>query len=312
MVQENQIAKNPTRQDTINSIVSRTPPNIDWTSLGFAHVPTFSHICYTWKEGKWDSGVLSDDPTITLHIAATVFHYGQSCFEGLKAFKMRDGKVRVFRPELNAERMQATCEASSMAKVPTELFLEGIKRVIEDNYDFVPPYGSNGALYVRPFVIGSGPQVGLSPSEEYKFMVFVNPVGEYYKGGVSNPAKAVVLHELDRAAPFGTGHAKLGGNYSPGLGPTNLAKKHGYTVLLFFDAATHSYIEEFATSNFAALTPPDANGKRHYVTPKSRSILNSVTNRSLADVAEKRLGMVVERRAVPWSEVKDGKFDEVR
>ncbi|KAI9020444.1 aminotransferase [Hyaloraphidium curvatum] len=287
---------------------------IDWNNLGFGLFPTKSHIEYTWKEGKgWDSGVLVNDPHITLHIAATVFHYGQSCFEGMKAYRMKDGKVRIFRPDVNAERIEVSADASAMVAPPKELFLEACRRVIADNIDFVPPYGTGGALYIRPFLFGSGPQVGLHEADEYKFVVFVNPVGDYYKGGVTpaGMAKALIPYHLDRAATYGVGHAKLGGNYSPGLKPTTAAKKRGYTVLLFLDAKTNSYIEEFATSNFIAITPPDANGKRHYATPSSQSILNSVTNQSLYEIAEKKLGWIVERRDISWDEVKSGAFNEV-
>ncbi|KAI9209925.1 aminotransferase [Polychytrium aggregatum] len=283
---------------------------IDWNNLRFNIIPTNSHIRYTWKNGQWDDGVVETDPYITLSIAATVLHYGQSCFEGLKAFRMKDGKVRVFRPELNAERLIDSCQTASMPAPSVELFLDAVRKAVEANIEFVPPYGSMGSMYIRPFVFGSGPQIGLHAAEEYTFMIFVNPVGDFYKGGVGNPVTALIQHSLDRAAPYGSGHLKLGGNYAPILKPTEEAHKRGYTVNLFLDAAEHKYVEEFATSNFAALTPV-VNGTRTYVTPKSRSILNSVTNRSLEELAHAVFGWTTQRRAVEWTEVENGAFNEV-
>ncbi|KAI8927563.1 aminotransferase [Entophlyctis helioformis] len=273
-----------------------TEPALDWSKLAFDIVETSSHVVYTWRGGVWDAGVAvqgSATATIPLSVFATALHYGQSCFEGLKAFRMRDGKVRVFRPELNARRMIQSCEALAMAAPPVDLFVAAVLRAVRDNLAFVPPYGSAGSLYIRPLVMGSGPQIGLSPADEFKFVVLVNP------------------HGFDRAAPRGTGHIKLGGNYAPALGPTLKAKKQGYTVMLFLDPKTGQYVEEFATSNFAALSKPDDAGRRVYVTPKSRSILQSVTNRSLAEIAAKVYGWTVERRPVPWTEVLAGAFDEV-
>ena len=191
------------------------------------------------------------------------------------------------------------------------MFLDAIYRVVKDNQDYVPPYGKSGSMYIRPFVIGSGPMLGLSAAREYLFIVLVNPVGDYYKGGVSNPVKALIKWGFDRAAPFGSGHVKLGGNYAPTLAPTTEAKKQGYTVLLFLDAKTNKFVEEFATSNFAGLTKPDDSGKRTYVTPRSASVLASVTNRSLLELAALHFGWHVERRQVSWEEIKSGVFDEI-
>lgn len=198
-----------------------------------------------------------------------------------------------------------------MAAPPEELFLTAIRRAVEANIDYVPPYGSNGALYIRPFVFGSGAQVGLSPAKEYMFMVLVNPVGEYYRGGMGNPTKALIKHKFDRAAAYGTGQVKVGGNYAPSLAPTLEAKEKGYTVMLFLDSRENKYVDEFATSNFAALTAPRSDGKRSYVTPRSTSALASVTNRSLCELAARRFGWTVERRRVEWEEVRSGKFEEV-
>ena len=284
---------------------------INWDNLGFDYVSTKSFIRYIWKDGKWDQGTLLSDPSITLNLASTVFHYGQSCFEGLKAFHMKDGKIRIFRPHLNATRLYNSCKALSLEPPPLELFLEAVQRVVQDNKEYVPPYGINGSLYIRPFVIGTEPLLGLSPSNQVQFLVFVNPVGSYYSGEIGKPVKALIQYGFDRASANGTGHVKVGGNYAPCYGPTLEAKKKGYTVTLFLDSKESKYIEEFSTSNFAALTAPDESGVRCYVTPKSKSILPSVTNRSLSELARRRFGWKVERRPITWEEVKNGAFQEV-
>ncbi|KAJ3051987.1 hypothetical protein HK097_006997 [Rhizophlyctis rosea] len=288
------------------------PKTIDWDNIPFDYVRTRSFIKYTWREGLWNEGELVTDGTLTMDVAATALHYGQSAFEGLKAFRMKDGKIRVFRPELNAHRLIKSCAATSMIPPTVDLFLLALKRVIEDNIDYVPPYESSGSLYIRPFVVGSGGQLGLSPAPEFYFCIFVNPVGDYYKGGMGNPVKALISHSFDRAAPHGTGAVKLGGNYAPAFLPSNAAKTRGYAVMLFLDPRTQTYIDEFATSNFAALTAPNPSDKtRTYVTPKSPSVLPSVTNRSLTELARKHLGWHVERRQISWEEVKQGKFEEM-
>ncbi|KXS14342.1 branched-chain-amino-acid transaminase [Gonapodya prolifera JEL478] len=290
----------------------RQKPDIDWKNLGFSYIPTYSHVEYKWRKGQgWDDGRLVKEPYMNIHIAATGLHYGQSSFEGLKAYRMKDGKVRLFRPDKNAERMQISADAVCMVAPPPSIFLEACRRVISDNIDFVPPYGTGGSLYVRPLLFGSGPQIGLHEADEYTFLVLVIPVGEYYKGGVSGSVKALIRNKLDRAAPHGTGHAKLGGNYPAALGPVNEAVKIGYNLLLFLDPATHTHVDEFSSSNFIALTSLDAEGRRTYVTPQSESILNSVTNRTLREIAEKRLGWKVEVRKVPFEEVKKGTYSEV-
>ncbi|KAJ3335783.1 AP-1 complex subunit beta-1 [Gonapodya sp. JEL0774] len=297
---------------TSNGHVTRVKPEIDWKNLGFSYIKTHSHIEYKWKKGQgWDDGKLVTEPFLNLHIAATGLHYGQSAFEGLKAYRMKDGKVRLFRPDKNAERMQISADAVCMVAPPPSLFLEACRRVIIDNLDFVPPYGTGGSLYVRPLLFGSGPQIGLHEADEYTFLVLAIPVGEYYKGGVSGSVKALIRNKLDRAAPHGTGHAKLGGNYPAAIGPVNEAQKIGYQLLLFLDPASHTYVDEFSSSNFIALTAPDADGRRTYVTTKSESILNSVTNRTLREIAEKKLGWKVDVRKVAFEEVKQGNFTEV-
>ncbi|KAI9356960.1 aminotransferase [Zopfochytrium polystomum] len=294
--------------------MSREPtPSIDWAKLGFSYRPAHSYIKYIWRDGAWDEGVLVSGSTeLTLDIAATVFHYGQSCFEGMKAFRMADGRIRIFRPEINAKRLQLSCAAASMPFPPVETFLSALKRVVSDNLAYVPPLSSGGSLYIRPFVIGSGPQVALQPSGEYHFMIFVNPVTGFYDTG-SGPTgvRAIVARDLDRAATHGTGHVKLGGNYAPVMASTTAAKARGFAVNLFLDSATHTCVEEFATSNFAGVKRDPADGTLVYVTPRSGSILKGVTNRSLAELASRVLGWRVERRAVPWDEVRRGEFLEV-
>ena len=276
--------------------------NIDWKSLGFAYMDTNCHVRYVWKDGKWDAGELSTSPYMPIHIAATALHYGQAAFEGLKAFRRKDGKVSLFRPEENAKRMQTTARRTCMAEVPTEMFVDACKRVVKANLDYLPPYGTGGSMYVRPLLFGSGEQIGVAPADEYTFLVLVTPVGAYYKGGLQ-AVKAMVQDEYDRAAPRGTGHIKVGGNYAAGLYPHLEAKKLGYPVELYLDPKEHKWIEEFSTSNFLAITK---DGK--YVTPKSGSILPSITNLTLRQLAQDA-GIPVEVRPVAFDEVKD--FAEV-
>lgn len=269
---------------------------IDWNKLTFSYMQTDCHVRYTWRDGQWDSGCLEQEPYLKLHIAATCLHYGQAAFEGLKAFTCKDGEVRLFRPEMNGKRMAATARRTCMAEVPPAMFVDAVKRVVAANRDYVPPYGTGGSMYVRPLLIGSGPQIGVNPATEYTFMVMVMPVGPYYKGGLK-PVRAIVLDDYDRAAPLGTGHVKVAGNYAASLEPHIVAHDKGYSVVLYLDAREHKYIEEFGTSNFIGITPDG-----RYVTPKSPSILPSVTNDSLQQVA-RDLGMPVEARHVAFDEV---------
>ena len=270
--------------------------NIDWKSLGFAYMDTNCHIRYVWKNGQWSAGELVTSPYMSIHIAATALHYGQEAFEGLKAFCRKDGKVSLFRPQENAKRMQTTARRTCMAEVPEELFVDACQRVVKANIEFVPPYGTGGSMYVRPLLFGSGAQIGVAPADEYTFLVLVTPVGAYYKGGLQ-AVKAMVQDEYDRAAPRGTGHIKVGGNYAAGLYPHLEAKKLGYPVELYLDPKEHKWIEEFSTSNFLAITK---DGK--YVTTKSGSILPSITNMTLQQLA-KDFGIPVEVRAVAFDEV---------
>ncbi len=269
---------------------------IDWNSLGFKYIDTNCHVRYVWKDGTWDAGELVEKPHIDMHIAAACLHYGQAAFEGLKAFRCKDGKVRIFRPEANAKRMANTAHRTCMAGIPEEMFLDAIARVVKANEEYVPPYGTGGSLYIRPLLIGSGPQIGIAPAPEYTFLVLVMPVGPYYKGGLQ-PVKAMIMDEYDRAAPLGVGHVKVAGNYAASLYAHEQAKQAGYPVELYLDAKTHTYVEEFATSNFIGITKDG-----RYVTPDSKSVLPSVTNNTLKQIATD-LGMRVEERPVSYDEL---------
>ena len=271
-------------------------PQIDWNTLGFNYFQTDSHIRYVWRNGAWDAGTLVTEPTINLHIAATCLHYGQAAFEGMKAFSGKDGGVRLFRPQMNARRLNASARRLCMAEVPEAMFLDACRRVITANRGFVPPYGSGGSMYVRPVLFGGGAQIGVAPSDEYYFLVMVMPVGAYYKGGFK-PVRAIVLDDYDRAAPMGTGHVKAGGNYGASLEPHTVAHRRGFPVELYLDAREHQYIEEFGTSNFVGITKDG-----RYVTPQSPSILPSVTNDSLQQIA-RDLGIPVEVRPVRFAEI---------
>jgi branched-chain amino acid aminotransferase len=239
-----------------------------------------------------------------LHIAATALHYGQACFEGLKAFCHEDGEVYCFRPEENAARMQASSRRIVMEELPTDLFVSAVKQVVRDNVEYVPPYGSNGALYIRPVLFGSGPRIGVQPADEYTCLIMVIPVGEYYKGGLSKPVDALVVTDYDRAAPRGVGGVKVAGNYAADLLPNMKSKKRGFPIGLYLDARTQSTIEEFSTSNFVGIN----NAQRLYVTPKSGSVLPSITNKSLMQLA-RDMGYTVEEREIPVQELET--FDEV-
>ena len=272
--------------------------NIDWDKLGFNYMDTRCHIRYTWRDGKWDAGEMYDSPEMGIHVAAGCLHYGQAAFEGLKAFRCKDEKVRVFRPQENARRMAMTANRTCMPEVPEEMFLEAMERVVKANADYIPPYGTGGSLYIRPLLIGSGIQIGIAPAPEYTFLILVIPVGAYYKGGLK-PVKAVILDDYDRAAPQGVGGIKVAGNYAASLYAHEQAKKAGFAVELYLDAKEHKYVEEFATSNFVAVTKDGA-----YVTPKSSSILPSITNVTLMDLASE-MGLDVQMRPILFDEIKD-------
>ncbi|KAJ1455178.1 branched-chain amino acid aminotransferase [Pelagophyceae sp. CCMP2097] len=278
---------------------------LDWEELGFTYRPTRCHVQYTYKNGAWDAGELVDEPYLKIHIGATALHYGQAAFEGLKAFAQKDGSVKIFRPFENAARMQRSAQRSLMAEVPDEVFIEGVRRAVAANKDFIPPYGAGGSLYVRPLLVGSGARIGLQPADEYTFIVLVVPVGAYYKGSGPTPVSAVVIDDYDRAAPKGVGSVKVAGNYVADLLPSVLGKKRGFPIGLYLDAETRQYVEEFSTSNFFGITKDGT-----YVTPLSDAVLPSITNKSLMTVAE-AAGIKVERRRVKLAEVFDGSLTEV-
>jgi branched-chain amino acid aminotransferase len=275
---------------------------LDWSNLGFSYRDTHCHVKYVWRDGAWDGGELVAAPYMSVHVAATALHYGQSAFEGLKAFECRDGRVRACRPEMNARRLASSSRRICMANVPEEMFLDAIRRVVDANRDFVPPYGTGGALYIRPLLFGSGPRIGIHPADEYVFIVLVVPVGNYYKGGLQ-PVRAVILDDYDRAPPHGVGHVKVAGNYAASLEPHNVASDMGFPVELYLDAREHRYVEEFGTSNFIAVT-----GDGTFVAADSPSVLPSITNKSLQKLAADT-GMEVQVRQVEYAEI--GSFAEV-
>jgi len=276
--------------------------NIDWDNLGFKFMPTRSNIRFHYADGKWDDGRLTGSYEITMNIAANALHYGQAIFEGGKAFRCKDGKVRIFRPEENAKRLNRSAAHLLMPEFPVDKFVEAAKTVVRDNIDYIPPYGTGGALYIRPVMFGTSPQIGVGASLEYELIILVVPVGAYYKGGIK-PVDAMISRDFDRAAPHGTGHIKMAGNYAASLISGKQAKERGCAVALFLDPATHTFVDEFGTSNFLAITK---DGK--YVTTESASILASITNNSLMTVAAD-LGMPTERRKIRAAELPD--FAEV-
>jgi branched-chain amino acid aminotransferase len=271
--------------------------DLDWKNLEFGFQKTDANIRYTWKDGKWSAGALSEDLTVTMHIAATCLHYGQACFEGLKVFEQKNGEMAAFRIRENARRMYTSCEKIFMEPVPEDLFVSAVERVVDANRRFVPPYGTGASLYVRPVVIGTGPQVGVKPAEEYEFMVFVTPVGPYFKTGFK-PVDLIVEEEFDRAAPNGVGDIKVAGNYAAGLRASYKAKQLGFTEVLYLDAKEKRYLDESGPANFFAIK----DGR--YITPKSDSILPSITNRSLFTLADE-MGLSPERRPVKVEEIFD-------
>ena len=274
---------------------------IDWKNLGFGYSKAdFNVRCY-YRDGKWGEMEVSDSENVTLHIGATSFHYGQEAFEGLKAFRGKDGKIRVFRMEENAKRMQTSSRGIMMAEVPTDLFTEAIIKVVHLNKAFVPPFESGASLYIRPLLIGTGPQIGVKPADEYLFAVMVMPVGPYFKEGFK-PTDLVIYREYDRAAPHGTGKIKVGGNYAASMVAGHRAHAEGFSAVLYLDAREKKYIDECGPANFFAIKG------NSYITPKSDSILPSITNMSLRQLAGD-MGMNVEERQIPVEELSE--FNEV-
>lgn len=278
----------------------KTEANLDWSSLTFGYVATDYNVRCYWRNGEWGELEISSSDSINIPIAATCLHYGQESFEGLKAFRGKDGKVRLFRPEENAKRMQDTSDGIMMPQFPTERFLEAVELAIRLNKRFIPPYESGASLYVRPLMIGLGQQVGVRPSDEYLFMVFVTPVGPYFKEGFK-PTAMAIMRGYDRAAPLGTGTYKIGGNYAASLKSGQLAHDKGYSAVIYLDAKHKKYIDECGPANFFGIKD------NTYITPESSSILPSITNKSLMQLALD-LGMKVERRPISIDELSE--FDE--
>lgn len=272
--------------------------NIDWGNIGFSYIPADARFVTNYKDGAWDEGVLTEDATITMSECACVLQYAQTCFEGLKAYTTEDGKVVCFRPDLNASRMEDSCRALEMPVYPQDKFVEAVEKVVKANLAYVPPFGSGATLYIRPFMFGSNAVIGVKPADEYQFRIFVTPVGPYFKGG----AKPITIRvsDFDRAAPRGTGHIKAGLNYAMSLYAIVDAHENGFDENMYLDPETRTKVEETGGANFIFITKDNK-----LVTPKSNSILPSITRRSIMYVAEHYLGMEVEHREVFFDEVKD-------
>lgn len=272
--------------------------NLDWANIGFAYRITDKRYVSNYKEGKWDEGILTEDPNVVINECAGILQYCQECFEGLKAYTTEDGSVVTFRPDLNAERMADSAEWLEMPVFPKERFLDAIDQVVRANEAWVPPYGSGATLYLRPYMFASGPVIGVKPSDEYQFRLFATPVGPYFKGG----AKPLTLcvSDFDRAAPRGTGHIKAGLNYGMSMHAGVVAKAGGYDENLFPDSATRTYVEETGGANFLFVTRDN-----EVITPKSDTILPSITRRSLLYVAEHYLGLKVTQRPVKIAELEE-------
>jgi branched-chain amino acid aminotransferase len=260
--------------------------SINWDTLGFDYIKTDMRYLSHWRDGAWDEGTLTEDNVLHISEGSTALHYGQQCFEGLKAYRCKDGSINLFRPDQNALRMQRSCSRLLMPHVPTDVFVEACRKVVAANERFIPPYGSGGALYLRPFVIGTGDNIGVRTAPEFIFSIFCIPVGAYFKGGLK--PNNFVISGYDRAAPNGTGAAKVGGNYAASLMPGSEAKKNSFADCIYLDPQTHSKIEEVGSANFFAITRDDV-----FVTPKSPSVLPGITRLSLIELAQSRLGLKV-------------------
>lgn len=261
--------------------------NIDWKNLGFSYIKTDYRFISYWKDGKWDDGEMTTDNKVHISEGSPVLHYGQSCFEGMKAYRTKDGSINLFRPEENAKRMINSCQRLLMPEYPVEKFVEAAKAVVKANEKWVPPYNTGSTLYLRPYLMGVGDNIGVSPATEYIFSIFAMPVGPYFKGGLT-PTNFIVS-DYDRAAPHGTGAAKVGGNYASSLLPGKEAHDRNFSDCIYLDPATHTKIEEVGSANFFGITKDN-----RFVTPKSPSILPSITKYSLLYLAEHHLGMQVE------------------
>ena len=272
--------------------------NIDWSNLGFSYIQTEMRYVSNYKDGAWDAGTLTENANVTISECACVLQYAQTVFEGLKAYTTKDGRIVTFRPDLNAERMEASAARLEMPAFPKDRFIDAVEQVVRANAAYVPPYGSGATLYLRPYMFGSNAVIGVKPADEYQFRLFATPVGPYFKGG----AKPITIRvsDLDRAAPHGTGNIKAGLNYAMSLHTLMDAHRQGFDENMFLDPATHTKVEETGGANFLFVTK---DGK--IVTPKSNSILPSITRRSLVHVAKTYLGLEVEERPVLFEEVKE-------
>lgn len=269
--------------------------NIDWSNLSFGYIPADCNIRCNYKDGQWGEVEVCESERIDMHMAATCLHYGQEIFEGMKAFRGKDGKIRIFRIDENAKRIRESAEGIMMEPIPEDKFTEMVIKAVKMNERFIPPYGTGASLYIRPFQMGMTAQVGVKPATEYLFIIFVTPVGPYFKEGFK-PTKLAIYREYDRAAPLGTGRYKVGGNYAASMVAGELAHKGGYSAVLYLDAKEKKYIDECGPANFFGIKNDT------YITPKSSSILASITNKSLMQIAED-MGLKVERRQFPVEEL---------
>ncbi|MVB11192.1 Branched-chain-amino-acid aminotransferase [Caprobacter fermentans] len=272
--------------------------NLDWANLDFSYKKTDKRFVSNFRNGAWDEGKLTEDDTVTISECAGVLQYSQSCFEGLKAYTTEDGRIVAFRPDMNAKRMENSAKRLEMPTFPPERFIDAVVRTVKANAGYVPPFGSGATLYVRPYMFASGPVIGVAPSDEYQFRIFSTPVGPYFKGG-ARPL-TLCVSDFDRAAPNGTGHIKAGLNYAMSLHAIVTAHKNGFNENMYLDAATHTKVEETGGANIIFVTKDNK-----IVTPKSGSILPSITRLSLLEIARDYLGLEVEEREVYFEEVKD-------
>ena len=272
--------------------------SIDWANLGFAYMETDKRYVSYYKDGAWDEGALISDPSVTMSECACVLQYAQTCFEGLKAYTTEDGHIVTFRPDMNGERMEASAARLEMPAFPKERFVEAVAQVVKANAAYVPPYGSGATLYIRPFMYGKNAVIGVKPADEFEFRIFCTPVGPYFKGGIK--PLTICVSDFDRAAPHGTGHIKAGLNYAMSLHAIVTAHKAGFDENMYLDPGTRTKVEETGGANFLFVTKDNT-----VVTPKSGSILPSITRRSLVHVAKEYLGLKVEEREVYFDEVKD-------
>ena len=272
--------------------------SMDWPNIGFQYRTTPVRFVANYKDGAWDAGTMSDDPNVVINESAGVLQYAQTCFEGLKAYTTENGDIVCFRPDLNAKRMAESCKRLCMPVFPEDKFVEAVVATIKANAAYVPPYGSGATLYVRPVMFATSPVLGVKPALEYQFRVFVSPVAPYFKGG-AKPV-SICVSDFDRAAPHGTGHVKAGLNYAMSLFAIEHAHELGFSENMYLDAATRTHVEETGGANFLFVTKDGT-----LVTPKSETILPSITRRSLLYLAKEYLGMKVEEREVPFEEVKE-------